>query len=257
MFAERWGERGGVRQAQVPEALLERRDKLLSDPGALVKRLKVVALLVARVPANGADIDHAVAKLNKGAAHDGDVKVGDVVQDELDELLVGFLADPADEAVGLERLAELVRRQAVLGEAKVEERNDGRARGLAQLLLLLGEVGAADVADGAFLAERGEEGEHLGGRGLRLLAACLQCFMLFWGVVATRRAGVRVLSTSKRQMVSLRGRSSRGGNWGGEALMIVLVLAAPSEFQTWKAIDCVQDRGGGGNWNGNLGDVEK
>lgn len=85
------------------------------------------------------------------------------MQAEVDELLVPVLADPADEAVGGERLAELVRRQPVLGEAEVEEGGDGGAGGLAELLFLLDEVGAADEADGALLAEGLEEEEDFGG----------------------------------------------------------------------------------------------
>lgn len=62
-------------------------------------------------------------------------------------------------------MAELVGCQAVLGEAEVEERGYVDGRG-AELFLLLDEVGAADEADGAFLTEGGEEGEHFGGDGL-------------------------------------------------------------------------------------------
>lgn len=154
------------------EALLQNRDKLLADLGVLVKLLKVVALLGAGVTADGADVDHAVAELDKGAALDRQIKVGDVVEAEVGELLVLVLADPLDKGVGLEGLAELVGSEAVLGEAKVEEGGDGLASGLAQLLLLLGKVGAADVADGALGAKFLEDLEDLwrGVLFLRLLA---------------------------------------------------------------------------------------
>lgn len=145
------------------EALLQSLDKLLADLGVLVKLLKVVALLGAGVATNGADVDHAVAELDKGAALDGEVEVGDVMEAEVGEFLVLVLADPLDEGVGLEGLAELVGSEAVLGEAKVEEGGDGLAGGLAQLLLLLGKVGAADVADGALGAKVLEDLEDLGG----------------------------------------------------------------------------------------------
>lgn len=88
-----------------------------------------------------------------------------MVEGEADELLVLVLANVLYEAVGGEGLAELVGRQAVLGEAEVEEGGDGGG-GVAELLLLLGVVGAADEADGALLAEAGEEVEDLGGGGL-------------------------------------------------------------------------------------------
>jgi hypothetical protein len=153
----------GKRQAQVGELLLQDSDKLLADLGLIVVLVEGEALLVGGVPADGADVGHAVAELDKGAALDGDVEVGDVVQAKVDELLPVVLADGADEAVGGQLLAELVGGEAVLAEAVVEEGGDGDAGGAAELLLLLGEVGAADEADGALLAEGVEGGEGLGG----------------------------------------------------------------------------------------------
>lgn len=224
-----------VRKTEVSKTLLEGGNKLLSNLGVLVKGLEVVPLLGAGIPSDGADVDHAVAELNKGSPLDGDVQISDVVQAEVDELLVLRLADPADEAVGREGLAQLVRREAVLGEAEVEEGGDGDAGGLADLFLLLDEVGAADEADGALLAEGLEEGEDLG-RGILGVRTAVsakrwnwdrgvanwrgdlvakkrryKCFF-FQGLKCqlTRRAGVNVPSTSKRQIVSFKGRSSRG-----------------------------------------------
>jgi hypothetical protein len=155
----------------VAESLSESLNKLLSHLRVLVKGLEIIALLGAGVSANRWHIDHAVAKLDKGSALDGDVEVGNVVQAEVGELFVLVLADPFDEAVAGHGLAELVGRQAVLGEAEVEEGGDGDAGGLAQLLLLLDEVGATDEADGALGAEGLEEVEDLGGGvlGRRLL----------------------------------------------------------------------------------------
>ncbi len=174
---------------------LEDLDKLLPHLGALVVRLKLVALLVARVAADGADVDHAVAELDEGAALDGDVEVGNVVQDKVGELLVLGLADPLDEAVGGQRLAELEGREAVLGEAKVKERRDGRAGGAAELLLLLDEVGAADEADGALLAQGAQDGEDLGGGalgGVEVRFTLLVSFFLFFLLQRRRlRGGTR------------------------------------------------------------------
>lgn len=146
--------------------LAERGNHRFADLGLLIVGFKIVTFLVARVTADGGDVDHAVAELNKRAALDGDVEVGNVVQAEVGKLLPLVLADPLDEAVGRELLAQLVRRQAVLGEAVVEEGDNGDASRLAELLLLLDQVGATDEADGALLAEGGEEGEHLGRSGL-------------------------------------------------------------------------------------------
>lgn len=178
-----------VRETEVAKLLLKSRDELLADLVLQVELLVRIPLLDTRVPPNGADVDHAVPELDEGSPLDGDVEVGDVPQAEVDELLVGLLADVLDEAVGGQGLAQLVGRQAVLGEAPVEERDDVDLVG-AQLLLLLDEVGAADETDGALLAEAREEGEHLGldGLGGRLVSLVgpanspLSFLFLFWGV---------------------------------------------------------------------------
>lgn len=159
------GKSSNIRKSQVAEFLLENSNELLSNLGILVVGLKLVSLLGAGVSADGADVDHAVTELNKGSSLDRDVQVGNVVQDEVGKLLVLVLTNPLDEAVGGERLAQLVCGQAVLGEAVVEEGGDRHAGGLAELLLLLDEVGAADETNGALLAEGLEEVEDFG-RGI-------------------------------------------------------------------------------------------
>lgn len=161
----------GIRKSQVAEFLLENSNELLSDLGILIVGLELVSLLGAGVSADGADVDHAVTELNKGSSLDGDVQVGNVVQDKVGKLLVLILTNPLDEAVGGERLTQLVCGQAVLGEAVVEEGGDRHAGGLAELLLLLDEVGAADEANGAFAAEGLEEGEDFG-RGILEVLGC-------------------------------------------------------------------------------------
>lgn len=151
------------RQSQIGEFLAQDAHERLADLVRLVVDLVGGALVVARVSANGADVDHAVAELDEGAALDGDVEVRDVVQDELDQLLVLRLADPLDEAVGRERHPELVCREPVLREAEVEERRDGHFERVAELFLLFLEVGPAHEADCYLLAQLGEEEQHLGG----------------------------------------------------------------------------------------------
>lgn len=94
-------------QAKVTEALAQLADERLADLVDLVVGLVVVALLRARVPADRRHVDHAVAELDEGAALDGDVQVGNVVQDEGHELLVLRLTNPLDEAVGGKSLAVL------------------------------------------------------------------------------------------------------------------------------------------------------
>ena len=149
----------GVRQAEAGELGLDRLDHggahlvlavVLDERGALGR---------AGVAADGADVDHAVAELDEGAALDGYIERGHVRQDPVDQLLVARLADPLDEAGRRQRPAQPERRQPVLREAEVEQRGD-RQRGRAQLLLLLGKVRAADEADGTLVAQGGEDGEH-------------------------------------------------------------------------------------------------
>jgi hypothetical protein len=55
---------------------------------------------------------------------DGDIHVGNVVQEELDELFVLVLSDPLDEGLRSELLTELVRGQSVLGETVVKVVDD-------------------------------------------------------------------------------------------------------------------------------------
>ena len=146
----------------VAKLLAQGADKGFADASLLVKRLKGEALLGRGVTAHGADVDHAVAELDKGAALDGDLEVGNVVEDKLDELLVVVLAEPLDEGVGGQLLATLVGSEAVLGKGKVEEVGD-RDVGCAQLLLLLDKVAAADKANGNLLAKTDQEVKDLRG----------------------------------------------------------------------------------------------
>lgn len=148
---------GYSRQAPAAKLAPKHLHHLPSHAMLQVVFLILIALLRARVPPNRADIDHAVAKLDKRAPLDRDIQVGDVAQHEVDQLLVAGLAQPADEVGRRQRLPGLEGREAVLGEAEVEERRHGDG-GAAELLLLLGQVGAADVAHCDLLAQAGEEG---------------------------------------------------------------------------------------------------
>ena len=51
---------------------------------------------------------------------DGNVHVCDVVQDELDQLLVLFLADPFDERLRFQSFTKLDGSQAVFGKAEIK-----------------------------------------------------------------------------------------------------------------------------------------
>jgi hypothetical protein len=71
----------GVCEAVVRERLFQRAHHGGADVVLDVVLLVLVALLGGGVAADGRDVDHAVAELDEGAALDGDVEVGDVVQD--------------------------------------------------------------------------------------------------------------------------------------------------------------------------------
>lgn len=107
-------------------------------------RLELVALLNAGVTTDGANVDHAAAELNKSTTLLGKLELGDVSKAKVRELLVLFLSKPLDEAGAGKRLAHAVRNQTVLREAEVEQSGD-IGGGAAELLLLLDEVGAADL----------------------------------------------------------------------------------------------------------------
>jgi hypothetical protein len=78
----------GVCEAEVGEGFFERGDHGGADVVLDVVGLVVVALLDGGVAADGGDVDHAIAEFDEGAALDGDVEVGDVVEDPGEELLV-------------------------------------------------------------------------------------------------------------------------------------------------------------------------
>ena len=104
--------------------LPQSRHELLPDLVLQIKLLIIIPLLSARIPANGADIDHPIPEFDEGASLDGDVKLREISQDEVHQLLVLVLAEPLDEGVRFERDAELECREAVFREAVVEERGD-------------------------------------------------------------------------------------------------------------------------------------
>ena len=79
-------------QAVVWEFFSKGCDQRFSDVVFLVVFLEVITLGVAGVSANGADVDHAVAKFDKGPAHDWEVEFRDMPKDEFGQLLVLLLS---------------------------------------------------------------------------------------------------------------------------------------------------------------------
>ena len=89
---------------------------------------------------------------------DGNVEIGKVLHDPVDQPLDVVLAQVLGDGLDLQKVSVLVGHEAVLGE--VVRKDLGNAN--SELLLLLGEVGAADDADGDLLGEGLHEVHHLG-----------------------------------------------------------------------------------------------
>lgn len=104
----------GVHKAQVGKLCPQRGDHGLAHAGRLVILLKRVALLLGTVAANGRHVEHAVAKLDEGAPFDGDLEVGDVVKDEIDETLQFGLAQVLQQGLDGQQIAGFVGDKAVL-----------------------------------------------------------------------------------------------------------------------------------------------
>ena len=132
-----------VRKTNIRELLVNGSNHVLPALALAVPFLELVSFFVACIPPNGADVDHAIAKLNERASHRRQpFQVGDIPQAELGEFLILLFAKPLDEGVGWEGLAEAERSQTVLRETEVEHGGDGDGRG-AKLFLLFGKVGAS------------------------------------------------------------------------------------------------------------------
>lgn len=119
-------------------------------------RLELIPLLHAGITSNGADIDHAISELNESTTLPGQLDVGNITKAEIGEILVLLLAEPLNEAVAVQRLAQAPGHEAVLGETEIEQAGDFGGS-IAQLLLLLNVVGAADL-NGVFQLDSTEDG---------------------------------------------------------------------------------------------------
>ena len=151
-----------IRKTIVRKLFPENIDEIPPDIMHLVIIHELNPLRLRRIPPNRRNIHHAIPKLDKRPPLDRNIQVGHVPEHEIHKLFVFFLAEPADEAGAGEGLAETVGYESVFGKTEIEEGGYGDV-GCAELFLLFYEVGAADEADGALVAELGEEGEHGGG----------------------------------------------------------------------------------------------
>lgn len=158
------GDKGGkgLRETIIRELAFNSLNKLLPNPMLQIKNFILPPLLLTSVPANGADINHAVSELHKRAPLHRNFQVGDVVQQEAHEFLIPLLPDPGDEVLVRERLAHAKGCEAVFRKAKVEEGLYGDLGGC-KLFLLFEQVGAAYEADCDAVPEGGKEGEHCWG----------------------------------------------------------------------------------------------
>lgn len=156
-------QRAYSRQSQIPEPLPQHTHHRLPNPILQIKPLVLIPLLRTRIPPHGANIHHPIPKLHKRPPLNRYIQIRYIMQDKIHQLFVFRLAQPSDERVCCEWSTEFVGRESVFREAVVEERGYGLVGWDAELFLLLGEVGAADEADGYFLPERGEESEHFWG----------------------------------------------------------------------------------------------
>lgn len=74
-------------QAVVFELLLQSLDEGFTDPTFLVILFKIIPLVTSAVSPDRTYIDHTVAVLDKGATFDRNIKVGDIVEAEVHQLL--------------------------------------------------------------------------------------------------------------------------------------------------------------------------
>ena len=168
------------RKSVMRKLLLERLNKRLADTVLLVESnqiqsaspciitthrispLKLLPLLHTRIPPNRTNIDHPIPKLHKRAPLPRQLQSGNIPQTKVHKVLILVLTQPLDETARRQRFPQPERSQAVLRKAEVEHGCHGRGCGT-ELFLLLDEIGAADEADCAFVAEAREELEHFGG----------------------------------------------------------------------------------------------
>lgn len=205
-------------------------------------RFKLVPLIHAGISTNRANVDHSIAEFNESTTLLGQLDAREVSEREVDEFLVLVLSNPLNEAVASKVLAQTDRSQSVFSEAEVKERGDLRG-GSAELLLLLGQIRPADLFrmrlsffgrgeveptnPMAHLWRSCERSWSISGdtpckcRRVKVSAQTWSMVTILnpnrkieiknSGIQLTLLAGVRVPSTSKRQIVSLTGRSSRAG----------------------------------------------
>lgn len=95
-------------------------------------------------------------ELNERSPLHGTVDLTHVAQAEVDQFLVLFLPQPAHETRTFEQLPHPIGDQSILGEAEVEQARHVHG-GRTKLLLLFDQIGPAHEANGALVAESGQQ----------------------------------------------------------------------------------------------------
>lgn len=128
-------------------------------------RFKFISLVNTGTSPNRTNIDHAIAVFHKRATLLGQFDAGNIRKTEVDDILVSFLAQPLNEAITGQWLAQTNGSQSILGKTEIEKARNIDGRGT-DLLLLLDQIGASHEANRAPVAQLGKELEHFGGDGL-------------------------------------------------------------------------------------------
>ena len=123
----------GESKVEVGKLRLKCSDHGLADEGSLIVILKLISLSLGAVSADRANIDHTITELNESSSLDGDIKVGDVVKDEVNQSLKGGLTDMATETLSSEVFTSLVGIETVLCESVLGTHGELRRKLLTDL----------------------------------------------------------------------------------------------------------------------------
>jgi len=110
--------------------------------------------------------DSNIPEFNKGPPLYRDINLALIAQNKIHKRLVLLLPQPDYEAIPRQHLPQSDCREPVLRKAEIKQGGD-ICGCRAKLFLLFCQVGATDEADGTFVPQGGEEGEHFGGDALR------------------------------------------------------------------------------------------
>lgn len=151
-----------ILQTVIGEFGFEGLDQVGANVIGLVEGFKGEALFVAAIATDWGNVDHGVAEFNEASTLNGNVKVGNVSKDEVNQFLVFFLTQKPNEALNVNKkgfmtdfwyfISDLFTvfegGGSVFREAKIKKMCGSV---LTELLLLLGEIRSTDVPNDALL----------------------------------------------------------------------------------------------------------